>query len=195
MKSSIFKEAVKLLKYGLVNFATPVIFYLAFKGWGTKPAISFAVGTALLQIAFHLFYRLKFTPFFFLATFFTLAFGGLDLFITNPHFFRLEPAIHNLVLATILLGMVLARVSVVSYFAEALPEKMRPDFSQVSPRYIKNLTWIWIAYLYLKGLIYLDLAFRVNLGDLIALKAIVGGGSLLLLFIGEVFFRRFWKKV
>src|SRR4051812_25841669 len=70
----------KALGYVLINFATPIAFYLTFRIYGPKPAIAFGIGVTCIQLVFHRLYRIRPSPFFLLASGFTVAFGTIDLF-------------------------------------------------------------------------------------------------------------------
>ena len=183
------------VEYVLVNFATPICFYLAFRYWGAKPAIGLAVGTTTAQWIYHKAFRLKVTPFFLIGSGFTVGFGTIDLLIQSPTVFRFEPFAQNFIIATVLMLTVFRKVPTLYYFAEALPEKVRPDLvGEGSIAYLRKLTWIWIIYLYFKAFAFLYFAFNVELGNLILLRSLVGGGSLILLFLGELIYRKWIRQ-
>lgn len=175
----------------LLNFATPVAFFIMFQKEGAKPAIALALGVTLVQILVHLVYRIRFSPFFMVATAFTIVFGTTDLVIDRPRFYRLAPAAQNFVIATGFLAAVLGRVPVVEWFAHALPAVVRPDTESREGRdYLRRLSWIWVGYLYGKSVLFFWLALVVDLGTLILLRAIIGGVTLWGLILGEIYYRK-----
>jgi len=184
------------LAYTFLNFATPIAFYLTFHWFGAKSAIGFGVGVTFVQLLVHWVYRLKFSPFFLLASGFLLAFGILDLFLQTPRFFRLEPFVQNFVIASAFLITVFMRIPLITHFAGALPKKFRPNLSSPAAiRYLRKLTLIWAVYLYSKAALFLYLAFQVNLGDLILLRSVLGGGTLLLMIGGELAYRHWFRPI
>lgn len=143
----------------LLNFATPIAFFITFQRVGAKPAIALALGVTVLQAVVHLIYRIRFSPFFIVASSFTVLFGATDLAIDRPQFFRFAPAAQNFVIATGFLGTVLGRIPLVAWFARALPAAVRPELaSEEGKAYLRKLSWIWVAYLYGKAALYLWLA-------------------------------------
>ncbi len=180
----------KGISYVLINFAAPIVFYLAFHRLGPKPAIALAIGATGIQLGVHWVYRLSISPFFMVASGFTVSFGLIDLFIQSPRFFRLEPFAQNFLIATVLLFTYFARIPILAYFIRALPEALRPRVFNSTSRYLRKLTLIWAIYLYLKSILFLYLAFRVDLGALIVLRSVIGGGTLVLMFVGEMLYRK-----
>lgn len=172
------------------NFLVPIVFYLLFKTFGAKPAIFVSVAAALIQsIGTRMAGRIL-SPFFVLASGFTVAFGTLDLLLPKPWFFRFEGFAQNVILAGIFSISLLCKIPLAEKFSQALPEKFRMDPSLRSQAYLRKLTWIWSGYFFAKGVFYFYLALRVDLGQLVIWRTLVGGGSLVLLFGGEILFRR-----
>lgn len=183
------------------NFVPPIAFFIVFKGWGSKPAIAVAIIMTLLQLALHLVKRYKISPFFLTAATFTLVFGGVDLFAHEPKYFRLAPFAENFILGSVFLGTVLAGKPIAVWFAQALPHQMRPDLSARKDdggsmeRYLRRVTFLWIAYFFAKGFLFLYLAFIVDLGRLIVLRAVIGNVTLIMMFGGEMFYRKKLRRV
>ncbi|MEO5970916.1 MAG: septation protein IspZ [Bdellovibrionia bacterium] len=175
--------------YVLTNFAASIVFYLTFHKLGAKAAIGLAIFVTGLQLLFHYLKRQRPTIFFIISTVFIILFGGIDLFISTPRFFRLEPFVQNFAIASGLFFTYLARVPMLSRFAVDLPMNFRPK-QELPLQYYRKLTLILIVYLYVKALVFLLLAFIVDLGSLILLRSILGGGSLFALFLGEFFYRK-----
>lgn len=188
------KELFRGIQFAFLNFATPVIFYVAFEKGGAKLAIGFAILTTLIQVIAHRISRARFSPFFVLSSGFTVGFGLLDLFLASPRFFRLEPFFHNLVLASILWGSLGTRYCLMQKLVFALPARVRPERSEGFDSYLRKVTWVWIIYLYSKAFFFLYLAYQVDLGKLIILRSVVGGGSLWALILGEMAYRKFFRK-
>ena len=124
-----------------------------------------------------------------MATGFTILFGGIDLFLRQPRFFRLEPFVHNLVIATVFLVTVCLKIPLMQRFAAALPDFLRPNPADLSASYMNKVSWAWILYLYLKSVFYLYLGLHTDLGSLILLRTVVGTGTLMMMFGGEWWIR------
>jgi intracellular septation protein A len=176
-----------------LNLATPLAFYAAFQFFGAKPAISLALAVTCLQLLVYWIYRIPLSPVFIVATGFTVLFGGIDLFLQSPRFFRLEPFAQNFLIATVLLSSVRLRIPVAAWFISGLPKKIRPDVSPAGQDYLRKLTFVWSIYLYLKAAVFLYLAFEVDLGALILLRSIIGGGSMVVLVGGELIYRKWFR--
>ena len=177
-----------------LNFATPLVFYIAYYLYGSKAAIGFAVLSIFVQSFFNGIYRLKISPFFLVASVFTVGFGSIDLMIQNPTFYRFEPFAQNFLIASLFLFTFWARFPLFNYLAESLPKKIRPNLSNRVPAYFRKLTLIWAVYLYFKAAVFFYLAFRVDLGKLILLRSLIGGGTLLIMVLGEFFYRKYGYK-
>jgi intracellular septation protein A len=174
----------------LRNFAAPFAFFIAFKLAGPKPAIALAIGITLLQILAHRIHGMRLSPFFYAATGLTLVFGALDLIVDSPRYFRLEPFVHNLLVGSVFLGSVLVDRPILGWFAESLPRRFRPSDAELEGGYLHRLTLVWAFYLLSKAFFFLWLALRVDLGELVVLRTVIGGGSLWLLLLGELFYRK-----
>ena len=142
-----------------------------------------------LQLLFHWIKRRRPTIFFIITTVFIVLFGGVDLLLSTPKFFRLEPFAQNFLIASIFLGTYLARISIFSRLARDLPPKLRPQ-QALPEEYYRKVTRVWIVYLYVKAVVFLILALKVDLGSLILLRSILGGVTLLIMFLGELFYRK-----
>jgi intracellular septation protein A len=175
----------------LLNFSTPLVFFAAFHEWGPKAAIGFAVFATSLQLASHWLYRVKPSPFFMIASGFTVLFGGVDLLIRAPQFYRFEPFAQNFVVATLLGITTLSKIPLAFEIVRALPKPLRPTMTGPDDPELTRLTWTWTLYLYLKAGGYLYLAFHVDLGDLILVKTVVGSASLVLMGLGELLYQKY----
>ena len=175
--------------YVLVNFASPIVFYLTFHKLGSKAAIGIAIFVTGLQLFFHYFRRQKPTVFFIITSVFITIFGGIDLLLSTPRFFRLEPFAQNFLMASVLFFTYLARIPMLSRVAVDLPAKYRPE-EPLPEQYYRKITVLWILYLYIKSVLFLFLAFVVDLGSLILLRSVLGGGTLVMMFLGEIIYRK-----
>ena len=178
----------------LINFLVPTLFFVVYRMAGTKPAIAFAIGAALIQTVIMKFRRLPISPFFVMGAVFTITFGTIDLFLKQPRFYRLEPGVQSLMMGLIFHGALLMKVPLLERFARALPTLVRPKLDDLPPGYLRNAAWTWIAYFYLKGAAYIYLAFHVNLGHLIVLRSVLGTFSVILMIGGEWLIRRHYLQ-
>src|SRR4051794_8292594 len=92
----------RMIAFTLLNFAAPIAFFVVFQLKGSKPAIALAVVSTLIQAAAHWVWKIRASPFFIVATVFTLLFGGMDLALPEPRFYRFSPALQNFTVATTL---------------------------------------------------------------------------------------------
>lgn len=192
MQFSTFKDILRALDYILLNFAVPIGFYVTFHLHGSKAAIGFAVAITFIQVIYHLVSRRPFSPFFVIGAVFTAGFGGIDLLIENPHFYRLEPFFQNLIMAVLFIWTMYTEKPLLIRFADALPKALQPEIHKIPTDYLRRLSWLWIVYLFFKSIVFLYLAFAVDLGKLIVLRPIVGGGTLLVMVAGEMIYRQWF---
>ncbi len=193
---------LKAVEFILKNFAAPIVFYATFNVWGAKPAIASALGITLVVVAVHAVTRTKPSPFFLVASGFTLAFGAIDLVIETPQYFRFEPFAQNFLMGTIFLIMQLLRVPVAAWFMQGLPKFVQMELvvagtdrpHERNHAYLRKLTWIWTGYMYVKAALFLWMAFQYDLGNLILLRSIFGGGSLGVLIVGEILYRKKFRR-
>lgn len=180
----------KALSFTLLNFGAPIAFFIVFQVAGAKPAIGLAVGATLIQALAHWVFSLPISPFYVVASGFTVAFGMIDLLIDSPRFFRLEPFAQNMLIGLVFLISIKTKISVLGWLVNGLPAAFRPKIEPEMSGYLRNLTLIWGLYLIAKGLVFLYLAYHVNLGHLILLRSVIGGGSLALMIGGEIIYRK-----
>jgi uncharacterized membrane protein len=192
---SVVKGTWATLEFVLKNFAAPIGFFFVFRAHGAKPAIALALGVTGLQLLLHWVLRAGLSPFFIVASGFTILFGVIDLLIATPRFFRLEPFVQNFIMGSVFLATLFTRMPIATWFATGLPERIRPRLdSPETRRYLRNVTVVWAAYFHVKGLLFLYLAFQVDLGELVLLRTIIGGGTLVLMFLGELTYRKWIRR-
>jgi intracellular septation protein A len=172
------------------NFLPPIVFYATFRMAGAKAAIAFAVLTVALQTAVMWLKRIPHSPFFIVSSSFTILFGGLDLVVRTPQYFRLEPGAQSIAIGLILLVTAFTRVTLLEWFTTGLPPRFRPAPGEIDRAYYRGFTLVLSAYFFLKAAIYLYLAFQVDLGSLILFRSVFGAVSLALLVLGELLWRR-----
>ncbi|MCM2276682.1 MAG: septation protein IspZ [Oligoflexia bacterium] len=175
----------------VLNFSAPIGFFWTFRTFGPRPAILLAIVLTFAQALYHRIRGLRFSPFFLVASGFTIVFGSIDLLlVAHPRFFRFGPFAQNFLLGIAFLGTLLSRAPAIAWFAAALPRELRSDLDRVGNRYLHRVTLVWGLYFLLKAFLFLYLAFRVDLGVLILLRSVIGGGSLVLMFVGELAYRK-----
>ncbi len=172
------------------NFLVPIAFLLLFQAVGAKPAIAAAVAITILQMIQGRRKGERISPFFAVASFFTVSFGSIDLFLASPRLFRLEPFFQNALMGVVFGASLIAQRPLIGWFAEALPARYQPDLGTEGLSYLKCVTWAWMIYFLAKSVLFLWLAFHVDLGKLVILRSLIGGSTLLLMVVGEIGFRR-----
>ena len=182
------------LDFILKNMAVPIAFFLVFRAQGAKPAIAVAIAVTIVHLLISRIRRIPLSPFFVVAAVFTVLFGSIDLMVRTPRFFRLEPAFQNGLIGAAFLFTLVTKIPLAEWFAKALPEQVRPSLDQDSRPYLLKVTIVWIVYFFLKAALYLYLAFHVDLGRLVILRALIGGGSLAAMFVGEILYRKLIRE-
>jgi intracellular septation protein A len=182
----------KAVGFGLLNFGAPLAFFVVFELVGAKPAIGLAVAVTVIQALMHWILSLPISPFYVVASGFTVGFGTIDLFIESPRFFRLEPFAQNFLIGAVFLISLKTRISILGWLASGLPAAFRPKIGPEMSGYLRRLTLIWGIYLLAKAFVFLYLAFQVDLGHLILFRSLIGGGSLGLMIGGEIIYRK-WR--
>lgn len=178
-----------LLDFIIKNFIPPIAFFVAFHEAGAKAAISIAVGLTAAQVLFFRIRGLQLSPIFLVASGFTVLFGSIDLLLVSPMFFKIEPFLQNALIGTVLAASQLSSFSLLEWFARGIPSQIHPQLGKGEVAYLRKLTWIWSGYFYLKAILFLYLAFQVDLGKLILLRSVIGSASFVLLLAGEVLYR------
>jgi intracellular septation protein A len=206
----IFTESRKWLQFLLRNFAAPAVFIIVLRIVGPRPAIASAVAATVAEIAWARLTRRSLSPIFLVASGFTILFGTIDMSLASPRFFRLEPFIHNVILAGAALGLAFAPVEALRGFADALPQGVRPEEREFAGQpevaarpqsaraaledYLRKLALVWSAYFLAKSLFFLELSKRVDLGQLVALRTLIGGSTLVLMVGAEILYRKKWRR-
>jgi intracellular septation protein A len=178
----------------LLNFAAPIAFFVVFEWIGAKPAIGLAVLVTVIQALIHWILSVPISPFYIVASGFTVCFGTIDLLIESPKFFRLEPFAQNCLIGFIFLISLKTRISVLGWLVNGLPLAFRPKIGPEMMGYLRKLTMVWGIYLLAKAAVFLYLAYHVNLGHLILLRSLIGGGSLVVMIGGEIIYRKYFLK-
>ena len=158
---------------------------------GAKSAIALAIAVTLIQVLYHKIKLIKPSAFFIVASGFTVGFGTIDLFLARPRVFKLEPFAQNALMGAVFLVSGFARKPIAEWFISGLPARYRPAIGPGMHDYLRKLTLIWAAYFFAKGFFFLWLAYQVDLGKLIVLRSIIGSVTLLMMFGGELAYRRF----
>jgi uncharacterized membrane protein len=186
---------IAVFEFVLKNFAAPILFYAVFHLYGIKPAIGSAIAVTLVQFLYHWVRSLPVSPFMIIASSFTIGFGLIDLLLESPTFFKFEPFIHNVIIGWVFLATLWTERPLVATLIEALPRRWRPDSGPGLDRYLRNLTLAWAGYHFAKALIFLWLAFQVDLADLVVWRTLIGNVTIAMMVGGEILYRKkTWRK-
>src|SRR5262249_43795026 len=158
--------------------------FVTYRLHGAKPAIALAIAATLVQVAVVLAKGKRLSPFFIVASGFTVLFGGVGPRVAHPLFFRFQPFVPTLIVGTGFLISVIWKLPLAEWFAAALPAMVRPRLDGSMRAYLSRLTLIWSLYFFVKSGLYLWLALRVDLGHLVLLRSLIGGATLALMFLG-----------
>ena len=182
------------LKFTLENLLPSLVFFIIYHWKGATAAVAFAVGAAALQIVIQRILQSNLSPVFIIAAGFTIVFGSASLLASNPHFYRFEPFAQNFLLGTAFLVTLLAKATFAEWLMGSMPHQIRPNIEALGVSYFRRLTLVWAFYCFLKAALYLYLSYHVNLGELILLRSLLGGGSIALLVLGEILYRKVLRK-
>jgi len=177
------------------GFLPPIAFYAVFSKYGGHPAIAVAVAITVVQLAVHLVLQHVISPFFLTTALFTILFGGFDLIAQEPRYYRLAPFAENFILGVTFYVTCALKRPIAGWFVKALPPQLRPGESH-SPEldgYLARVTYVWSAYFLAKSFLFLYLGLTVDLGKLIILRSVIGGPTIVLMFVGELLYRK-WRK-
>jgi intracellular septation protein A len=178
------------LRYSFENFLVPIFFFVAFRLGGAKPAIMIALAVTVGQILFFKIRRMPLSPIFISLSALTLVSGLADLAMTEPRYFKYSPAAQNFFIAMLLSGAIAIKFPVAEWFARGLPKRLQPNLAELPKSYPRNVTVLFIFYFLIKGGVYLYLSYKVDLGELVLLRTVVGPVSFALILLTEHMIRK-----
>ncbi|OFZ22298.1 MAG: hypothetical protein A2X94_02275 [Bdellovibrionales bacterium GWB1_55_8] len=178
------------LGFATWNILPPLAFYALFQSYGAKPAVALAIVLSVSHAVLHGTGATRNSPFFLVSSFFTVTFGTLDLIGRTPQFYRFEPFFQNMILGVAFAATVFTRVPIAAWFAEGLPAALRPNSNEMNNGYLRKVTGAWAGHFFAKAMVFLYLAFQVTLAELVVLRSLIGGSSLLIMIGGEILIRK-----
>jgi intracellular septation protein A len=169
-------KLIAVARFAAAEFGPLIVFWTLAATLGVKPAILgsvlFIIGDALWR------WRagLKFTRLYVLVSALTLAFGFVDLLSTSPFMLKYEAAISNAATGVAFVVGALGEKSIIQEAAEqrgvsfVVTNEVRAFF--------RLFTLVWAAYFFLKAALFLWMAWTMPTLEAMALRSIVGSGSL-----------------
>jgi uncharacterized membrane protein len=124
----------------------------------------------------------------------TLVFGFADLWLEKSVFFVYEPCVTNLLSAVFFGASLFSKKTIIQEFRES--RELKKGTKLKSPEkaliaYFRLLTGIWVAYFILKAGVYFWLASRYSIEETLAIRVVIGSGSLYGFILLSVFGSRF----
>ena len=171
---------MRLLAFAAAEFGPLIVFLALSATLGLKPAIAGAVAATLLDAAWRLWRRRRFTRLYLVTTALTLGFGAVDLLAPTPFLLVYEAPITNLLTGLAFLVGSMGETPMLQEIAQAhLPDSLPP--AGQTTRFFRLLTLIWAAYFFVKAGVYVWLAATLPMAEAIALRSALGGLSLALM--------------
>ena len=161
----------------LADFFPIILFFAAFKFAGIYVATGVAIAATVVQIAWLRFTRGKVEPIQWVSLAIIVAFGGATIALHDETFIKWKPTIRYWVMGAILAGGHLLRKNLLKSVMGSqleLPE----DAWRV-------MTWSWIAFFALMGLINLWVAFNFDTNTWVNYKLFGGMGLMVLFVLGQ----------
>jgi intracellular septation protein A len=176
MGKSMMSSLMAVARFALAEFGPLIIFWTLAATLGVKPAILgsilFIVGDAVWR------WRkgLKFTRLYLLVSTLTLVFGLIDLASTSPFMLKYEAAVSNVATGIIFVIGALGEKPIMQEAAEQRGHSF--VVTKEIRSFFRLFTLVWAAYFFLKAVLFGWMAWTMPMLEAMALRSIVGSGSL-----------------
>jgi intracellular septation protein A len=182
-----------MLKGVLADFGPLIVFWLIDVGFGLKPAIAGALLAILIDSLWRWRSGRSFTRLYLLTSMLTVVFGCIDLLSADPFMLKYEAVITNSVTGVAFVFGARGPKPIIQEFAEqreGVAFNDRPEF----PRFFQLFTLLWAGYFFVKAGFYWVVGEMLPLAQAMAVRAVVGTASLvLLIFISSTQGRRLFR--
>jgi intracellular septation protein A len=164
------------VRFAAAEFGPLIVFWTLAATLGVKAAI---LGSILFIIGDALWRRrtgLKFTRLYVLVSALTLVFGVVDLVSTSPFMLKYEAAVSN---AATGLAFIVGALGEKPIIQEAAEQRGQSFVVTNEVRaFFRLFTLVWAAYFFLKAVLFVWMAWTMPMLEAMALRSIVGSGSL-----------------
>ena len=173
------KETLKML---MMSFAPLLAFYGVEHFFGLKIAIGATVGVTIGEIIYRKMRKEALGGFFYFIAITTIGFGLIDVFSSGTSFFKYEPAITNLVTGIYFIWGAAQPIPLIQEFAQKagkIPENPPPALTL----YLRVMTWIWVVYFLIKGIVYFAIANEpeTSTGKMMVIRTLAGNASMFIM--------------
>jgi len=162
--------------------------------FGLKAAIVVSLLWIFIELLVRLWTHSKPTAIFWVSAGVTAVFGGLELYLDNSFFIKIETGATNLIFAMLFGQSLLRERSLV----QELAERREPSLSEADPRdrkfFFKLLTSIWTLYYLIRAGVFTWLNFHQTFTSAIYLRLALGATSFWILLLASIFLSPFlWR--
>jgi uncharacterized membrane protein len=125
---------------------------------------------------------LEFTRLYLLISGLTIVFGAIDLISDTPFMLQYEAVITNVVIGFIFVAGARGPRPIVREVAEQQSDKPFVDRPDVN-RFFQLFTLVWAGYFFAKAAVYLVIAQFMPMTQAMAIRTVLGTGSMLLMIV------------
>ena len=164
----------------LSEFATLIVFWAVYWPFGIKAAIGACVLYIIGDAIRRRWQRVPFSRLYVLSSALAVVFGAIDLVSRTPFMIQYEAVITNAVIGAIFVAGARGERPLLQNIAEDWvmePFPARPDIR----RFFALFTLAWAAYFFLRAALYLWLAWTLPLAQALAIRALIGIPSLIVM--------------
>lgn len=167
---------MKAVRWVLLNFGALILFQLTKHFLELKWAIAISMVYAVAEILWLKSRGRKVSPFMLFSLGVVLAFGGLDLWLANEFFMKLESGLMNLMIAGVFGISLFREKSVVEELAES-QGRISSEKSPDKTFFFRFITTIWFLYYILRAVLFTWINFNVADGESLIVKTFLGTAS------------------
>jgi isopentenyldiphosphate isomerase/intracellular septation protein A len=144
-------KQVDLIKKLLPGFIPLLVFIIADEIWGMKVGLIVALIIGIAELIFTWFREKRFDRFILLDTALLVALSGISILLENDIFFKLKPALIELILCAILAFSLFTRIDVVGTMTARYMKgvAMSGQQSEMYRKSLRNLFWIVLVHSFL----------------------------------------------
>jgi isopentenyldiphosphate isomerase/intracellular septation protein A len=145
---------LSLLKKLLPGLIPLLIFIIADEIWGTRVGLFVALATGIGELGFYWFRDRKIDSFIILDTALLLVLGGVSIVLENDIFFKIKPALIELILLVIIAFSLWGPRNIIMAMSQRYMGEMELDEGQEKMMRINMLVMFWITVVHIILVIY-----------------------------------------
>ena len=178
----MFERLFGVIKWIIAGFGPLIAFWGLDLTYGLKAAIAGSVVFIIGDSLWRWWKGLEFTRLYVLISGLTLVFGAIDLVSDTPFMLKYEAVITNVVIGFIFVAGARGPRPIVREVAEQQSEEPFADRPDVN-RFFQLFTLVWAGYFFVKAAVYLVLGQFMPMTQAMAVRTVLGTGSMLLMVI------------